>query len=249
MKEGKKALITLIVALAVPLLLGTGIVALIKIGLDGGETESVDELHEDPVWDPIPSDDDYMPVILFNVDEPTLVEFHFIEFDKIVTAGKWYIVHFGDGNSTGWIQERTVYHSYKENGTYLVEVFRANYLGEPTAAGQTTIDLSKIGSMPPVPVVRNEQLIYYYREQPVMLSADGSYDPDGYIVGYYWDFGDGTHSDVSQGINGYLPGKVVAHSYERTGNYQAKLYVMDDTGMINTPDQYATIEVKILPNR
>jgi PKD repeat protein len=188
-------------------------------------------------------------VILFNADEPTLVEFHFLEFERLVEAGKWYIVHFGDGNDTGWIQEKVIYHSYSENGTYLVEVFRANYLGEPTFAGQSSIDLTKIGSMPPVPVVRNEDLTYYFNEQPVMLSADGSYDPDGYIIGYYWDFGDGTHSDVSKGINGYLPGKVVAHTYERTGIYQAKLYVMDDTGMVNTPETCAMIQIRVLPDR
>jgi PKD repeat protein len=190
-----------------------------------------------------------MPIILYSVDEPTLVEFHFLEFDKLVTAGKWFIVYFGDGNATGWIQERMLNHSYPENGTYLVEVFRANYMGEPTVAGQTSVDLTKIGTIPPVAVVRNEDLTYYYNEQPVMLSADGSYDPDGYIVGYYWDFGDGTHSDVSQGINGYLPGKVVAHSYERTGMYQAKLYVMDNTGMINDPENHAMVQVKILAER
>ncbi len=52
--------------------------------------------------------------------------------------------------------------------------------------------------------------------------AAGSTDPDGSIVDYAWDFGDGGHAE------GTTPTRV--HRYRRPGNYQVSLVVTDDEG-------------------
>lgn len=59
-------------------------------------------------------------------------------------------------------------------------------------------------------------------ETPLMVrfSARGSYDPDGRIVKYYWDFGDGKHSILKNPI----------HTYRRDGIYKVKLTVTDNKG-------------------
>jgi probable HAF family extracellular repeat protein len=59
---------------------------------------------------------------------------------------------------------------------------------------------------------------------PVLFSSDGSADPDGTIVSYAWDFGDGTGSSEAN------PG----HTYDTTGTYIAQLTVTDDGGMTDT---------------
>jgi len=53
------------------------------------------------------------------------------------------------------------------------------------------------------------------------LKFDGgkSSDRDGKIIAYHWDFGDGGEAD----------GKKVAHTYEKSGKYTAKLTVTDDS--------------------
>ena len=57
--------------------------------------------------------------------------------------------------------------------------------------------------------------------QPVRFDASASYDPDGTIVGYTWDFGDGTLAH----------GATVTHAFETPGvSYQVVLTVTDDTG-------------------
>lgn len=68
----------------------------------------------------------------------------------------------------------------------------------------------------------------YSRSEPavgetVTFDASGSYDPDGTIIGYAWDFGDGTTgTDV-----------VTTHSYTMEKNYIVTLQVTDDDGYVD----------------
>ncbi|TFH40500.1 MAG: PKD domain-containing protein, partial [ANME-2 cluster archaeon] len=72
----------------------------------------------------------------------------------------------------------------------------------------------------------------YWPEQPgqgeeIILNASSSYDPDGSIVEYYWDFGDGTNTT----------GMVVSHSYDWIGemdtSYNVTLSVKDEWDLTN----------------
>jgi PKD repeat protein len=55
----------------------------------------------------------------------------------------------------------------------------------------------------------------------VNLSAAGSYDPDGNITSYFFDFGDGTDS-------GWVAEPLVSHVYNENGTYNVSLKVLDD---------------------
>jgi len=59
-------------------------------------------------------------------------------------------------------------------------------------------------------------------EVPLLVSFDasGSYDPDGNIVSYAWDFKDGSTGS----------GQTVNHIFTSIGNYNVKLTVTDDKG-------------------
>ncbi len=61
---------------------------------------------------------------------------------------------------------------------------------------------------------------------PLQVSFDGraSSDPDGTIVSYNWDFGDGATA----------AGAVVSHTYLRGGIYDARLNLVDNDGLINS---------------
>ena len=65
----------------------------------------------------------------------------------------------------------------------------------------------------------------------IIFNASESYDPDGQIVNYTWDFGDG---NVSYG-------KIVEHNYSSIGNYKINLTVKDNEGLTSTNTTSAEI--------
>jgi chitodextrinase len=75
------------------------------------------------------------------------------------------------------------------------------------------------GNQPPVALMEASPL---RGEAPLRVEFDGSrsYDPNGLLVRYEWDFGDGTRAQ----------GPRVSHVYERNGIYVATLLVSDSFG-------------------
>jgi hypothetical protein len=72
----------------------------------------------------------------------------------------------------------------------------------------------------------------------IIFNGSFSYDPDsdGYLIEWYWDFGDGTNDT----------GLIINHSYSKKGVYNVTLTVTDDD---NDYDIYRTIVVISLPNK
>ncbi len=64
-----------------------------------------------------------------------------------------------------------------------------------------------------------------------LFDGSSSFDPDGTIVSYAWDFGDGSTAT----------GPIVSHSYAQIGTYTAVLIVTDDDGLTGV----AAIIVKV----
>lgn len=65
----------------------------------------------------------------------------------------------------------------------------------------------------------------------VNFSSAGSYDPDGTIVAYDWDFGDGTTSTLPNPVK----------SYTTPGTYTASLVVVDNSGLSSVADTVTII--------
>lgn len=63
------------------------------------------------------------------------------------------------------------------------------------------------------------------------FDGTGSVDPDGTVVGYDWDFGDGT---VGQGAT-------IQHPYAAGGNYQVSLVVTDNAGATGSLSQAQSV--------
>jgi PKD repeat protein len=74
------------------------------------------------------------------------------------------------------------------------------------------------------PVAQTQQNIEGTQNSPLTFSASGSYDPDGSIAEYTWDFGDGKTG------NGVTP----THTYTAEGEYMATLTITDDQGATGT---------------
>jgi PKD repeat protein len=73
--------------------------------------------------------------------------------------------------------------------------------------------------------------------ETVTFDAADSQDPDGKIIGYNWDFGDGS---TAQGTR-------VSHSYSSARTYTVKLTVTDNGGLTNSTTQQVTVHPKPQP--
>jgi len=75
------------------------------------------------------------------------------------------------------------------------------------------------GSQRPVPVVGGP----YTGQlgQAINFSSGGSFDPDGAISSYHWNFGDGTSTNTQN----------PSHSYQTSGSFPATLTVTDNAGL------------------
>ncbi len=95
-------------------------------------------------------------------------------------------------------------------------------------AGTVLMTGCAVGNLPPVAVINASTTS---GDPPVTVHFDGtgSYDPDGEIVGYRWNFGDGTicppDCSASPGTE-----EKPSHTYIIPGAYTATLTVTDDDG-------------------
>lgn len=107
----------------------------------------------------------------------------------------------------------------------------ANTLTDYQLKIEVNHETSSPGNEPPV------ASFMYAPENPsiapveIQFDASASHDPDGRIVGYKWDFGDG---------EGTI-GERVAHTYVGEGSYSAGLTVTDNGGA--TGSAYTTIVI------
>ena len=127
----------------------------------------------------------------------------------------WYRWDFGDG-TIGYGE--TVAHAYTDDGDYTVTLTVTDDDGDESSHA---IQVS-VSNRPPVAVAGLDQDTR--TGIPVRLDGRGSYDMDGMIAIYHWDFGDGTTAD----------GPVVTHSFPTYGTYMVELTVTDDDGMTAT---------------
>lgn len=135
---------------------------------------------------------------------------------------------FPDGTTA---EGETVNRAFDEPGTYPVTVSVAeDRSGACTGAvGSLRVRVNHS----PVPAAGAERRAAV--GDVVAFDGTASFDPDGEITAYRWDFGDG----------GTATGPVAEHAYEAPGLYIATLTVEDDTGVANS---IATGEVRVLVN-
>ncbi|MDF2958135.1 MAG: Serine protease [Candidatus Alkanophagales archaeon MCA70_species_1] len=69
--------------------------------------------------------------------------------------------------------------------------------------------------------------------ETIIFNASLSYDLDGYIVSYEWDFGDGNVTSTTH--------EIIKHSYSEVGNYEVTLTVKDDKGATNSTTKIITV--------
>ena len=105
-------------------------------------------------------------------------------------------------------------------GTYNIEVTVSDGINQPVKYQMQIV--VGTGQVPPQANISAPSSAYTGEE--IAFSGAGSMDPDGVIITYEWDFGDGE--------NGV--GQDVTHTYTSPGTYNVKLTVTDNSGLTGT---------------
>jgi PKD repeat protein len=125
-----------------------------------------------------------------------------------------YVWDTGDG---GKERGREAWHSYEKPGKYLVTLTIQDDAGtyNSSASDQLTVVINDR----PEAVFANDRTVVSVNEA-INFDASGSFDRDGKITEYYWNFGD----------NNTATGSTVAHGYEYSGKYTVTLKIKDNSG-------------------
>jgi uncharacterized protein (TIGR03790 family) len=191
---------------------------------DGTYTVRAWVIDEDMVLSPVVSLEitinNRVPRALIAVDPteaPTASPFTFnasgsTDDDGTVVSVSWDL---GDGNtSTEW--ELT--HSYERPGDYLVKLEVWDDDGDSASVTKRVTALNRDPTA--AFSLQGEKI---YKGRSVSFDASASGDPDGRIVQYEWEFGDGGSGEVTTS-------PLVLHTFERAGNVTVTLTVYDDLG-------------------
>jgi PKD repeat protein len=124
---------------------------------------------------------------------------------------------FDDGTTAAG---ETATHTFEQKGTYDVVLTVTDNDGR---TGTSTIVIQALNHVP-----HADFRITPFgapRDYPVQFDASSSYDADGEIVAYQWDFGDGTQAE----------GKNVEHVFpQQQTEYLVTLTVVDEDGTSNS---------------
>lgn len=121
-------------------------------------------------------------------------------------------------------------YTYSNPGTYTAALTVQDNDGLASSAS-VTITVTAPSNLPPV-AVASANTTSGTAPLPIAFSSAGSFDPNGSITGYLWDFGDGTSSTAPS------PSK----TYSAAGKYTAKLTVTDSAGLSSSASVSVTVQ-------
>lgn len=147
--------------------------------------------------------------------------------DKGVAAHNW---QFGDGaTATGSV----VTHTYTTPGSYAAVLTVTDSTGQ---VHSRSVDITAVGAGSGEPPIASFTAAPTTGMAPLDVTFDGSssIDPEGGVLSYRWEWGDGTPDGVGVGAN---------HTYSTAGTFMARLVVTDPTGLTGA----ATVLVETVP--
>jgi len=128
---------------------------------------------------------------------------------------------FGDGDTAS---DAAPLHTYDEHGTYLVVLRVVDDRGDAAVQSRSYTVASRL------PVATFSRSLDLPSEaDPIEFDASASYDPDGVIELYRWDF------DSNGTIDQETPDPVIKFAFAERGDYGVRLSVVDDAGDVSIP--------------
>ncbi|TSD87204.1 PKD domain-containing protein [Mycobacterium sp. KBS0706] len=144
--------------------------------------------------------------------------------DGRITAYAW---DFDDGTRSDAARPA---HAYDRPGTYIVRLTVADDAGLPNSMASATTSITV--NAPPTSVAGADQSAAV--GEPLVFDGSASSDPDGRLLAWDWDFGDGQGG----------AGEQATHAFSRPGIYRVRLTVRDDSGTSSATGE-STLRVRV----
>ncbi|MBE3114408.1 MAG: PKD domain-containing protein [Thermoplasmata archaeon] len=149
---------------------------------------------------------------------------------------------WGDGNFSNWSEfadsNTNVFssHAWSSLSNYSIRVIAQDKNGSNSSwSTPLTVTLSEPETSNEPPIIDIRAINNGSVNQTIVFDASGSVDPDGVIISYVWDFGDGATG----------AGKTSDHSYTKPGIYQVNLTVTDHAEKTFTKTFQVTIDASM----
>ncbi len=139
--------------------------------------------------------------------------------DGVIINYEWI---FSDGFNVFGPGATWAQHSFDEPGEYLVVLIVTDNDGAIAGTSKVITVVPQVENQPPVADAGSDKATLV--NEAVNFDGSNSFDTDGNIINYEWNFGDG---DTGQG-------SLVDHVYTEEGVYVVSLTVTDNDGAINT---------------
>lgn len=161
---------------------------------------------------------------------PLIVTFSSANSTGSIVSWNW---NFGDGTSSTVPNPS---HTYNSAGTFTatLTITDSNALTASKSIVITASSQQPAPNQPPVAAV-SVNTTSGYAPLAINFNGTGSYDPDGGISSYAWDFGDGYTSTTAN----------TSHTYGNPGNYIATLTVTDINGATNSKSVTINVQQQV----
>ena len=147
-----------------------------------------------------------------------------------------YVWEWGDGSSGSG---RTASHTFAAGGSYPVVLTVTDDRGATSTATETVTVVAPNVADPKVAAPNQvPSALFAVSASGLSVSVDGSgsSDPDGSIVSYVWEWGDGSSGS----------GRTASHTFAAGGSYPVVLTVTDDQGATSTATETVSV---VAPNQ
>jgi len=122
----------------------------------------------------------------------------------------------------------TLSHTYADDGSYRVRIRVTDDDGASATSDPVTVTVENR----PAAIGRIDRTPLHPTDGEAVMFTPTATDPDGLIVGWLWDFGDGEMADS----------QTASHTFRDDGVYRISLTVTDDDGASSTFDAEVTVE-------
>jgi|GEM_PF-845149 len=179
------------------------------------------------------SPENWKPVAIFSASsyyglDPLSISFDAsasFDPDGSIASFDW---DFGDGEKASGVQ---VHHTFRSAGEFKVRLTVTDNKGATNSRDRNIEVIDSGINLNPIAVI-NASTLFGQKPLNVAFSASESFDPDGSIASFDWDFGDGNTAT----------GETVLHTFSEDGNYTVKLTVVDNDGNLGS----ALVKVQVV---